>query len=129
MRDYLEADGHTVLVANDGAAAVEAVAEHDVQCVLLDVMMPELSGFDVLRRIRERSDVPVLMLSALGSDNGKLRGLGLGADDYIVKSASPSEVVARVRAVLRRTGQQRSDGPVGPVLADRKRTRLNSSAY
>src|SRR3546814_12663150 len=78
MRDYLEADGHTVLVANDGAAAVEAVAEHDVQCVLLDVMMPELSGFDVLRRIRERSDVPVLMLSALGSANDKLLGHGLG---------------------------------------------------
>lgn len=116
MRDYLEADGHTVLTASDGAAAVDAVDRHDVRCVLLDVMMPELSGFDVLRRIREASDVPVLMLSALGSDNDKLRGLGLGADDYIVKSASASEVVARVRAVLRRAGQPRAAGPVGPVL-------------
>src|SRR3546814_18325991 len=109
MRDYLEADGHTVLVANDGAAAVEAVAEHDVQCVLLDVMMPELSGFDVLRRIRERSDVPVLMLTALGSDNDKLRGLGLGADDYIVKRTAAHRVGnKRVRTVSTRRAQYHS---------------------
>lgn len=116
MRDYLEADGHTVLIANDGRSAVDAVEQHRVSCVLLDVMMPELSGFDVLRRIRETTDVPVLMLSALGGDSDKLRGFGLGADDYIVKSASPSEVVARVRAVLRRAGQPRTEGPAGAVL-------------
>jgi DNA-binding response OmpR family regulator len=112
MRDYLEADGHTVLIVNDGRAAVDAIERHQVSCVLLDVMMPELSGFDVLRQIRETTDVPVLMLSALGGDSEKLRGLGLGADDYIVKSASPSEVVARVRAVLRRAGQPSSAGAV-----------------
>lgn len=105
LRDYLEADGHTVHIANDGRAAVEAVDQHPIDCILLDVMMPELSGFDVLRRIRQTADVPVLILSALGEDRDKLRGLGLGADDYIVKSASPAEVVARVRAVLRRAGQ------------------------
>jgi DNA-binding response OmpR family regulator len=105
MRDYLEADGHTVLIANDGDSTLDALDRHPVSCVLLDVMMPGLSGFDVLRRIRETTDVPVLMLSALGGDSDKLRGLGLGADDYIVKSASASEVVARVRAVLRRAGQ------------------------
>lgn len=103
LRDYLEADGHTVLIANDGRAALDAVAQHPVSCVLLDITMPGLSGFDVLRRVRETTDLPVLLLSALGSDRDKLRGLGLGADDYIVKSASPAEVVARVRAVLRRT--------------------------
>ncbi len=116
MRDYLEADGFTVVIANDGRAAIEAVDRHPVSCVLLDVMMPGMSGFDVLRRIRETTDVPVLMLSALGGDSDKLRGLGLGADDYIVKSASASEVVARVRAVLRRTGTPRSNGPAGTVL-------------
>lgn len=116
MRDYLEADGHTVLIANDGRAAVDALEQHPVSCVLLDVMMPGLSGFDVLRQIRETTDVPVLMLSALGGDSEKLRGLGLGADDYIVKSASPSEVVARVRAVLRRAGQPRSAGTTAGVL-------------
>lgn len=116
MRDYLEADGHTVLIANDGRAAVDAVERHPVSCVLLDLKMPELSGFDVLRRIRETTVVPVLMLSALEGDSDKLRGFGLGADDYIVKSASPSEVVARVRAVLRRAGQPRSNGPAEAVL-------------
>lgn len=105
LRDYLEADGHDVLVANDGRSAVEAIGQHRVDCVLLDIMMPELSGFDVLRTIRDTTDVPVLILSALGSDSDKLRGFGLGADDYIVKSASPSEIVARVRAVLRRAGR------------------------
>lgn len=116
MRDYLEADGHAVVIANDGGAAVDALARHQVSCVLLDVMMPELSGFDVLRRIRETTDVPVLMLTALGSDSDRLRGFGLGADDYIVKSASPSEVVARVRAVLRRVGQPRSERSSEAVL-------------
>ena len=116
MRDYLEADGFTVVIANDGSAAIEAVDRHPVSCVLLDVMMPGMSGFDVLRRIRESTDVPVLMLSALGGDSDKLRGFGLGADDYIVKSASASEVVARVRAVMRRAGTPRSTGPAGAVL-------------
>ena len=116
MRDYLEADGHTILIANDGRAAVDVLERHRVDCVLLDVMMPELSGFDVLRRIRETTDVPVLMLSALGGDSEKLRGFGLGADDYIVKSASPSEVVARVRAVLRRADQPRSAEASAAIL-------------
>jgi DNA-binding response OmpR family regulator len=116
LRDYLEADGHTVVIANDGRAAVEAVQRHPVDCIVLDVMMPELSGFDVLRRIRETADVPVLILSALGDDRDKLRGLGLGADDYIVKSASPTEVVARVRAVLRRAGRSGSKARAGAEL-------------
>jgi DNA-binding response OmpR family regulator len=116
LRDYLEADGHTVLVAGDGRAAVETVEQRPVDCILLDVMMPELSGFDVLRHIRETADVPVLVLSALGDDRDKLRGLGLGADDYIVKSASPAEVVARVRAVLRRADRAPSASRAEAVL-------------
>jgi len=116
MRDYLEAGGYAVLIANDGIAALDAVERHPVGCVLLDVTMPGLSGFDVLRRIRDTRNVPVLMLSALGSDSDKLRGLGLGADDYIVKSASPSEVVARVQAVLRRSSPSGSDDPRAVVL-------------
>ena len=116
LRDYLEADGHTVLIANDGRAAFDAVKQHPVDVVLLDVMMPELSGFDVLRRIRQSADVPVIILSALGDDRDKLRGLGLGADDYIVKSASPAEVVARVRAVLRRAGRGGTERRTRAVL-------------
>lgn len=116
LRDYLEADGHEVLLASDGTAALDAVAGGAVDLVLLDVTMPGLSGFEVLRRIRQTSQVPVLMLSALGGDSEKLRGLGLGADDYIVKSASPSEIVARVRAVLRRAGPSGPGAPAGSVL-------------
>jgi DNA-binding response OmpR family regulator len=103
MRDFLEADGYTVLTANDASAAQEMLGSHEIDCLLLDVMMPGQSGFDLLRTIRERGDVPVLFLSAKQEDADKIRGLALGADDYIVKSATPTEVVARVKAVLRRS--------------------------
>src|SRR5215831_13860333 len=102
MRDFLEVDGFRVLTARDGAEALAALGREVVDCVLLDVMMPDLSGFDVLRRIRETADVPVLFLSARDGDSDKIRGLRLGGDDYVVKSATPDEVVARVHAVLRR---------------------------
>lgn len=102
MRDFLEAEGYTVLTAATGPAALATLQETPVDCVLLDVMMPGQSGFDVLRRMRDQGDVPVLFLSARQEDSDKIRGLGLGADDYIVKSATPGEVVARVKAVLRR---------------------------
>jgi two-component system, OmpR family, response regulator len=102
LRDFLEAEGFGVETAPNGQQALAAVERGPVDCVLLDVMMPDLSGFDVCRRIRERSDVPLLFLSARDGDIDKIRGLGLGGDDYIVKSATPGEVVARVKAVLRR---------------------------
>ena len=87
---------------------------------LLDVMLPGGSGFDVCRRIREHSDVPLLFLSARGEDEDKLRGLALGADDYIVKSATPAEVVARVKAVLRRSAPAaRRGGVYGRFAVDR----------
>ena len=103
MRDFLEAAGYRVLAAPDGSSALTTLERHDVDCILLDIMMPGLSGFDVLRRIRETRDVPVLFLTAKDEDSDKIRGLGLGGDDYIVKSATPGEIVARVAAVLRRT--------------------------
>lgn len=102
MRDFLEADGYRVITASDGDAGLRAVRENDIDCVLLDVMMPGPSGFEVLRTIRETSDVPVLFLSAKQEESDKLRGLGLGGDDYIVKSSTPAEIVARIKAVLRR---------------------------
>ena len=108
MRDFLEAAGYRVLTAPDGQAALATLETNDVDCILLDIMMPGLSGFDVLRRIRETRDVPVLFLTAKDEDSDKIRGLGLGGDDYIVKSATPGEIVARVTAVLRRT---RRDDP------------------
>jgi DNA-binding response OmpR family regulator len=103
MRDFLEADGFRVLHAVDAQQAAAALATAP-DCVLLDVMLPGRSGFDLCREIRATSEVPVLFLSARGGDADKIRGLGLGADDYIVKTATPAEVVARVKAVLRRSG-------------------------
>ena len=102
MRDFLEVDGFIVRSARDGAEALTILARERVDCVLLDVMMPGISGFEVLRRIRETADVPILFLSARDGDSDKIRGLRLGGDDYVVKSATPDEVVARVHAVLRR---------------------------
>jgi DNA-binding response OmpR family regulator len=114
MRDFLEAAGYAVLTAHDGPAALDALRDSPVDCVLLDVMMPGQSGFEVMRKVRESGDVPVLFLSARQEDSDKIRGLGLGADDYIVKSATPAEVVARIKAVLRRT--QRGEAPPPAVL-------------
>src|SRR4051812_36978219 len=99
LTDFLAVEGFSVVSADGGALPALA----GVDAVVLDVMLPGGSGFDVCRRIREVSDVPILFLSARGEDEDKLRGLALGADDYIVKSATPAEVVARVRAVLRRS--------------------------
>ena len=102
MRDFLEAEGFVVRRAGNATETIEQFARSRPDLVLLDVMLPDESGFEVCRRIRRDSTVPVLFLSARDSDADKIRGLGLGGDDYIVKSATPAEVVARVKAVLRR---------------------------
>jgi DNA-binding response OmpR family regulator len=102
MRDFLEAEGFRVWHAASGRETTEQLAHGSPDLVLLDVMLPDESGFEICRRLRRDSSVPVLFLSARDSDADKIRGLGLGGDDYIVKSATPAEVVARVKAVLRR---------------------------
>ena len=94
-----------MLTAGPGDEAVAAVDRAKVDCMLLDIMMPGMSGFEALRQVWERGDIPVLILSARDGDADKIRGLGLGTDDYIVESATPAEVVARVKAVLRRSGR------------------------
>jgi DNA-binding response OmpR family regulator len=109
MRDFLEANGFRVLLAPDAEQATRALRLAP-DCVLLDVMLPHTSGFELCREIRAVSEVPILFLSARDGDAEKIRGLGLGADDYIVKSATPAEVVARVQAVLRRSGKTRVRG-------------------
>jgi DNA-binding response OmpR family regulator len=113
LRDFLSVAGFGVATAGGEQAALEALRAQPVDCVLLDVMLPGSSGFDLCRRIRQQSDVPLLFLTARGDDSDKLRGLGLGADDYIVKSATPAEVVARVKAVLRRMPGGRDGGAAG----------------
>jgi DNA-binding response OmpR family regulator len=107
LRDFLEASGFRVVLAGDAEEATEALPLAP-DCVLLDVMLPGRSGFELCREIRATSELPILFLSARDGDAEKIRGLGLGADDYIVKSATPAEVVARVQAVLRRSGAGRS---------------------
>ncbi|MFC4104210.1 response regulator transcription factor [Paenibacillus xanthanilyticus] len=104
LKDFLEYDHYRAVTANDAQEAWDAFRDNEVRCIILDIMMPGQNGFDFCRRIRETSDVPILFLSARSDDVDKIRGLTLGGDDYIVKSASPGEIVARVKAVLRRAG-------------------------
>lgn len=103
IRLNLEQDGYQVISAYNGSEALEQVRTALPNLVLLDVMMPDIDGFEVLRKIREASSVPVIMLTAKGEEDDRIRGLELGADDYITKPFSPRELVSRVRAVLRRT--------------------------
>jgi DNA-binding response OmpR family regulator len=108
MRDFLENEGFRVEVAHNTSEALALVGHIRIDCIILDIMMPGQSGFELCRQIRTDSNVPILFLSARDDDVDKIRGLGLGGDDYIVKTASPAEVVARVKAVLRRYGSQES---------------------
>ena len=102
VRAYLEQDGFQVLAAYDGKKAMQ-IARHDKpDLVVLDLMLPEMDGWDVCRALRKESDVPIVMLTARVEESDKLVGLELGADDYVTKPFSPRELVARVRAVLRR---------------------------
>lgn len=103
IRLNLEQDGYQVISAFNGSEALDQVRTALPNLVLLDVMMPDIDGFDVLRKIREASTIPVIMLTAKGEEDDRIRGLELGADDYITKPFSPRELVSRVKAVLRRT--------------------------
>jgi DNA-binding response OmpR family regulator len=102
MEANLISEGYDVLKAYDGQSAVEMVADKQPDLVLLDVMMPGLDGFGACERIREFSSVPIIMVTAKGEEQDRVRGLDVGADDYIVKPFSATEMLARVRAVLRR---------------------------
>ncbi len=102
LQEYLKKEGHTPIVARDGQEAVDLFRKLKPDAVLLDVMMPKKDGFAVCREIRSQSTVPVIMITARGEDFEKIMGLDIGADDYIVKPFSPGELMARLRAVLRR---------------------------
>ena len=106
LKEYLSEHSLDVSVENDPIAGIEVLRSHHYDVLLLDVMMPELDGFEVLRQIRQFSSIPVIMLTAKGDDFDRILGLELGADDYIIKPFDPAEVVARIRARLRqdRTG-------------------------
>ena len=102
LRLYLEKDGYQVLEAEDGRAAVSILEKEEVDLALLDIMMPKMDGYQVLKRIREGSNIPVMVLSAKGQDADKILGLDLGADDYRAKPSNPMEAMARINSNIRR---------------------------
>ena len=101
-KDYLELSGFDVEVANDGLIGLQKALEEDYNLVILDLMLPGVDGFEICRKLREDKNTPIIMVSAKKDDIDKIRGLGLGADDYMTKPFSPSELVARVKAHLAR---------------------------
>ncbi len=118
---YLSHEGFKVLTAHTGPAALDAVEEAQPDLVILDIMLPGLDGWQVCREIRQRSNLPILILSAKGQTSDRILGLELGADDYLAKPFEPPELVARVHAVLRRSGLQRPKSTAvtrGPLSVD-----------
>jgi DNA-binding response OmpR family regulator len=112
-RLYLEKEGFLVEAARDGAQALEKVDVRPPALMVLDLMLPQVDGWEVCRRIRARSDLPIIMLTARDDDVDKIVGLELGADDYLTKPFNPRELVARIKAILRRAGpRSRSVGPI-----------------
>lgn len=119
IRLNLEQDGFIVIEAYNGTQALDRLRDSLPDLILLDVMMPDMDGFEVLRTVREISSVPVIMLTAKGEENDKVRGLELGADDYVTKPFSPKELVSRVKAVLRR-GTSLNDDVSGVIEVDNR---------
>ena len=101
-KDYLELSSFEVDIETDGQSGLERVLSEDYDMLILDLMLPEIDGFEICKRVREEKNIPILMVSAKKDDIDKIRGLGLGADDYMTKPFSPSELVARVKAHLAR---------------------------
>ena len=129
LAEYLGPEGFCTLTAPTGTAGLEQLARTPVDLVVLDVMLPELSGFEVLRRIRSGSRVPVIMLTARGEEVDRVVGLEMGADDYLAKPFSPRELVARIRAVLRRISAETPSGDAvilwGPLRLDLRARRAD----
>jgi len=121
IRLNLEQDGFEVVEANNGAQAMEKLRTTLPDLILLDVMMPDMDGFTVLRMVREIGNTPVIMLTAKGQEEDKIKGLELGADDYVTKPFSPRELTSRIRAVLRR-GNFARDEETGKIVVDDRLT-------
>ena len=119
LRLYLEKEGYSVVIAGDGEEAIVKFAPENPDLVLLDIMMPKLDGWQVLREIRKKSNCPIIMITAKGETFDKVLGLELGADDYVVKPFDSKEIVARIKAVLRRTGKASEASDVKEVSYDK----------
>jgi two-component system, OmpR family, response regulator len=117
LQEYLQQEGFETAAVHDGEAGVAEALSGRHAIVVLDVMMPRLNGVEALRRIRMRSRIPVLMLTARGDDVDRIVGLELGADDYVPKPCTPRELVARLRAILRRSDGSETFGQGGPITA------------
>jgi two-component system, OmpR family, alkaline phosphatase synthesis response regulator PhoP len=127
VSDYLERAGFRALQAYDGRSAIQTAQHERPDLIVLDLGLPDIDGLDVMRRLRERSAVPVVVLTARGEETERLVGLEVGADDYVVKPFSPKEIVARVRAVLRRTEKTEAPGPLiraGDVTIDLEKMKV-----
>ncbi|MBQ7123153.1 MAG: response regulator transcription factor [Oscillospiraceae bacterium] len=119
LRIYLEKEGYSVVLAGNGEEALEKFDAENPDIILLDVMMPKLDGWQVCRELRKKSECPIIMITAKGETFDKVLGLELGADDYVVKPFEPKEIVARVKAVLRRTGKANAENDKKEVNFDK----------
>ncbi|MBH0238381.1 response regulator transcription factor [Methylobrevis albus] len=126
LKEYLVEEGFDVATADDGRTAIGLATSNAVDIVVLDIMMPQMNGIELLQRIRRSSTVPVLMLTAKGDDADRIAGLNLGADDYVSKPCSPGELAARLRAILRRVGRI-GGGVVADVIEAGKLTMFPGS--
>lgn len=118
LKLYLESEGFEILLAENGKAALDLVEMHRPQLAILDIMMPEMNGLEVTQNLREKTMMPILILSARDQDHDKILGLNIGADDYLTKPFNPLEVVARVKALLRRSGNQAEQIRAGALTLD-----------
>lgn len=126
LRLYLEKDGFETVVAGDGRQAIELAQKTAPDMILLDIMLPELDGWQVCREIRKTSEVPIIMLTAKGETFDKILGLELGADDYITKPFDTKEVIARIKAVLRRSSDNDKQNKADEVRYDKLRINLTN---
>lgn len=128
IKRYAKFDGHETFEAGDGLEAVEICKRELFDIIIMDVMMPELDGFSAVRKIRETSDVPVIMLSARGEEYDKVLGFEVGVDDYVVKPFSSKEIMLRIGAILRRTGKSAVDGE-GHLVFTKEGLKVDITAY
>jgi len=128
LRDIFEFEGYEVITAETGKEGLQAVSRKEPDCIILDLMLPDINGYQVCEEIRrQKCNTPIIMLTAKGQDYDKIRGLEVGADDYMTKPFSVGELLARVKAILRRTGRAAEDLDlvrVGPALVDVKHFRV-----
>lgn len=128
-KDYLELSGFEVEIENDGADGLEKALAEDFDLIILDLMLPGMDGFEICKKIREKKNTPIIMVSAKKEDIDKIRGLGLGADDYITKPFSPSEMVARVKAHMSRYERLISSGLPANDIIEIRGLKIDKTAH